>query len=148
MNAPFRYAKSLKNDNKTTNILHSTGIAKWKILQVESRNCLCLDTLWIGMLKFNLKDIYLYSGNPWKQPMARSPTLKGLRQAEPRHAFCKAAWSWPDQTPSAVTGKNQNTSHNLALRTSPRHCLLNSPSLGGNLKSTPTTLEQNPDTDR
>lgn len=47
---------------------------------------------------------------------------------------------------SSRSGKNQNTSHHLALTASPRHCLLTSPNLNGSLNSPPNTWEQNPDT--
>lgn len=62
--------------------------------------------------------------------------------------LCMAVLLFSHQMPTAAPSRNQNTSHSLALTISLRHCLLNSSSLNRNLKSPPTTWEQNPDTDR
>ena len=54
-------------------------------------------------------------------------------------AASNGTWQEPEHVSEACSNKHHPP---------PRHCLLNSPSLNGNLRSPQTTWEQNPDTAR
>lgn len=106
--------------------------------------------LWTGMLKCNLKCIYLQY---WEYMKPTNCSEFCFETVGTEAVLCPTLLldsimiSLPNA--NSRTLHNQNpTSHKLALTTSPRHCLLKSPSLNGNLNSPPTTWEWNPDTDR